>query len=138
MRITPSLIQPFLFISSTSSSPPPSPSPLPAGSYQQVDYPATNNPVDYEKYFSDHDVNATSISVFATLPIAAENLWKAAFNLNLTRFPWWYLGSDGAVAFDLIGEGDSLNHLTHALQGELGVGPYSESTQQYAMSLQIA
>ena len=127
MHVLPlALIQPLLRIPSTSSSPPTSPFPSPS---QQVDYPATNNPVDYEKYFTDRDVNSTSISVFATLPIAAENLWKAAFNLNLTRFPWWYLGSDGAVAFDLIGEGDSLNHLTHALQGELGVGPYSESTQ---------
>ncbi|CAI5507450.1 unnamed protein product [Closterium sp. Naga37s-1] len=90
----------------------------------EIAYPGTDNPVDYEPYFDGVKFNEGTINVFITLPNVAENLWKAAYNLNYTKFPWWYLGSDGAVAFDLVTDGDELNHLTHALQGEMGVAPY--------------
>ncbi|GJP40720.1 hypothetical protein CLOM_g374 [Closterium sp. NIES-68] len=90
----------------------------------EIAYPGTDNPADYEPYFDGVKNGEGIINVFVTLPNVAENLWKAAYNLNYTKFPWWYLGSDGAVAFDLVTDGDELNHLTHALQGEIGVAPY--------------
>eukprot|EP00475_Leptophrys_vorax_P003594 TRINITY_DN12115_c0_g1_i2.p1 TRINITY_DN12115_c0_g1~~TRINITY_DN12115_c0_g1_i2.p1 ORF type:complete len:537 (-),score=64.49 TRINITY_DN12115_c0_g1_i2:207-1817(-) len=90
----------------------------------EVKYPASDNPVDFEPYFDGVTFTEGAICVFVTLPNIAEGLWKAAYNLNFTNFPWWYLGSDGAVAFDLVGEGDEFAHLAHALQGEIGVAPY--------------
>ena len=47
----------------------------------KVAYPASTNPADYEQYFTDRTPAEQSVSVFATLPAAAGNLWKAAARL---------------------------------------------------------
>ncbi|GJP41762.1 hypothetical protein CLOM_g1409, partial [Closterium sp. NIES-68] len=66
----------------------------------------------------------STVVVLATTPNAAEGIWRAALDLGLLKYPWWYFGTDGAVAFDLVGEGQNLSALASALQGEMGVAPY--------------
>ncbi|GJP53562.1 hypothetical protein CLOM_g12718 [Closterium sp. NIES-68] len=91
---------------------------------QPIRIPYPVDPTALDKYFANMKPSSASVCVFATLPNVAEALWKTAFRLGQTKFPYWYLGADGAVAFDLVGEGEDLANLTHALQGEIGVGPY--------------
>ncbi|CAI5962226.1 unnamed protein product [Closterium sp. NIES-65] len=88
----------------------------------KVSYPV--DPSALDQHFANMKPSNASVCVFATLPNVAEALWETAFRLGQTKFPYWYLGADGAVAFDLVGEGKDLSNLTHALQGEIGVGPY--------------
>ncbi|CAI5461298.1 unnamed protein product [Closterium sp. Yama58-4] len=88
----------------------------------KIPYPV--DPTALDQYFANMKPSNASVCVFATLPNVAEALWETAFRLGQTKFPYWYLGADGAVAFDLVGEGKDLSNLTHALQGEIGVGPY--------------
>lgn len=90
----------------------------------KVKYPVSSNPSDMDKYFSGMKPSNASICIFATLPNVAAALWQAALRLEKTAYPWWYLGTDGAVAYDLVGEGENLTNITKALQGEIGVGPY--------------
>eukprot|EP00475_Leptophrys_vorax_P003597 TRINITY_DN12115_c0_g2_i1.p1 TRINITY_DN12115_c0_g2~~TRINITY_DN12115_c0_g2_i1.p1 ORF type:complete len:595 (-),score=44.38 TRINITY_DN12115_c0_g2_i1:200-1825(-) len=90
----------------------------------KVPYPMSTDPTELDRYFANLRPSNASICIFAVLPRVAEGLWKAALRLNKTAFPWWYLGTDGAVAFDLVGEGENLANLTRAIQGEIGVGPY--------------
>ncbi|GJP63831.1 hypothetical protein CLOP_g20872 [Closterium sp. NIES-67] len=40
--------------------------------------------------------------VLAVLPRTASCLWAAASKLNLLAYPWWYLGTDGVAALDLM------------------------------------
>ncbi|CAI5467692.1 unnamed protein product [Closterium sp. Yama58-4] len=40
--------------------------------------------------------------VLAVLPSTASCLWAAASKLNLLGYPWWYLGTDGVAALDLM------------------------------------
>ncbi|CAI5521309.1 unnamed protein product [Closterium sp. Naga37s-1] len=66
----------------------------------------------------------STVVVLAVSPNAAEGIWRAALDLGRLEYPWWYFGTDGAVAFDPVGEGQNLTALASALQGEMGVAPY--------------
>ncbi|CAI7846754.1 unnamed protein product [Closterium sp. NIES-53] len=66
----------------------------------------------------------STVVVLAVSPNAAEGIWRAALDLGRLEYPWWYFGTDGAVAFDLVGEGQNLTALASALQGEMGIAPY--------------
>lgn len=90
-------------------------------------YPVDPYAANFGQYFTEAKLlpSNETLVVFCTLPRVAEGLWRAALMLHLLNYPWWYFGSDGAVAFDLAGEGDRLSQLSEYLQGEIGMAPYS-------------
>ncbi|GJP53570.1 hypothetical protein CLOM_g12725 [Closterium sp. NIES-68] len=82
-------------------------------------------PVDeFAPLFADVAVGERSICVLAALPAVAEGFWRAAVRENFTRYPWWYLGTDGVAALDFVDQsGERLGTLSRSLQGEIAIGP---------------
>ncbi|CAI5507745.1 unnamed protein product [Closterium sp. Naga37s-1] len=83
--------------------------------------------------------------VLAVLPSTASCLWAAASKLNLLGYPWWYLGTDGVAALDLMdaapqsGEEMLANHMLNELalapsgadpSGEQPFAPFKAYWQQ--------
>lgn len=101
-------------------------------------------PPDLTTYFYNDDdgelmtADDATLIIFAVLPTVAQNLWLAAASLDLKlfKYPYWYFGTDGTTALDLVSEGDAdLELITENLQGTLGVAPfkgdYSEATSNF-------
>ncbi|GJP83274.1 hypothetical protein CLOP_g13447 [Closterium sp. NIES-67] len=75
-----------------------------AGAYGAHPAPA---PADCSAFFpaaADDWMQASEDTgvVLAVLPRTASCLWAAASKLNLLAYPWWYLGTDGVAALDLM------------------------------------
>eukprot|EP00850_Spirogloea_muscicola_P010055 SM000058S18485 [mRNA] locus=s58:116900:120996:- [translate_table: standard] len=79
---------------------------------------------DFDKVYSEFDITSPPIMVLVMNPKDTETLFSYAVKKNYTKYPWWYLGSDGVTAFDLVGEVDPIAQLVTPLQGEMGVAPY--------------
>ncbi|CAI5466180.1 unnamed protein product [Closterium sp. Yama58-4] len=96
------------------------PVPVPCSNYSSL-FLNLSNPSPTKPFIQADD---STVVVLAVSPNAAEGIWQAALDLGRLEYPWWYFGTDGAVAFDLVGEGQNLSALATALQGEMGVAPY--------------
>ncbi|CAI7934386.1 unnamed protein product [Closterium sp. NIES-54] len=94
----------------------------------RVPYPPPSTPYEWKQFFYVNNrlitSNDSTVVVFAALPNVVEGLWRAAQELGLLGYPWWYLVSDGGTTFDLVGIDKASVPLGSALQGELGISPY--------------
>ncbi|CAI5470853.1 unnamed protein product [Closterium sp. Yama58-4] len=90
--------------------------------------PAASSTYEWKQFFYVNGrlitSNDSTIVIFAALPNVVEGLWRAAYDLGLLGYPWWYLVSDGGTTFDLVGIDAASVPLGSALQGELGISPY--------------
>lgn len=85
-----------------------------------IQYPLGEN----ETVFANLAVTERSVCVFVALPAVAEGLWRAAEREGFTKYPWWYLGSDGVASLDFVDQSnEKLGTLSRSVQGEIAVGP---------------
>eukprot|EP00270_Netrium_digitus_P011703 TRINITY_DN3730_c0_g1_i1.p1 TRINITY_DN3730_c0_g1~~TRINITY_DN3730_c0_g1_i1.p1 ORF type:complete len:565 (+),score=124.85 TRINITY_DN3730_c0_g1_i1:206-1900(+) len=111
---------------------------------QRISVPIDPLPTEYEQFFRSNNLISTdehTVIILATTPRAAEGLLTAAQSMGYLKFPWWYFGTDGATAFDLVSQGTELqSSLVSQLQGELGLQPYGSvlesATEEFSQFVQ--